>query len=115
MDMEAALAGAAAGRIPDDLYVCYSDMHGLWGGVTVTAGPAGAYERAERRQGDAEPAVVRGTLAPAQLQDLARLLLEIRAWEQRTPEAPPLPDESRATLVIRCAGAKSSIWERHND
>jgi hypothetical protein len=49
------------------------------------------------------------------LSALVRLLVELEAWEQRTPPAEPLPDESRATLTISVGGQTSAVWERYND
>jgi hypothetical protein len=46
---------------------------------------------------------------------VARLLLEIRVWEQLTPEWPPVPDESRAVLTLRAGGDEVTIWEWYND
>jgi len=112
--MEAALREAAAGQGSVSLLVTYSDMHGLWGGVTMTLTGAGEYERTSREPGG--PAVaVQHRVDGARVAAIVRLLLEIEAWERRVAEQPPLPDESRATLTLRCGGAESSIWERYND
>lgn len=42
-------------------------------------------------------------------------LIELKAWERHTPDRPPLPDESRATLTISVDGQRSSIWEGFNE
>lgn len=42
------------------------------------------------------------------------LLLELTAWEQ-TPESPPVPDETSASLTISVGGRLSSVWERFNE
>ena len=47
-----------------DFDVVYSDMHGLWGGLTVTV-TAGGWERSERRPGDPAAAVTRGPVTRA--------------------------------------------------
>ena len=113
--MEQQLKDFAEGRTSHDLTITYSDMHGLWGGVTVTLSSSGAYQRLERTRGASVADVVRGTVAAARTQAIARLLLELKAWEQHTPERTPVPDESRATLTLQSGGAETSIWERYND
>ena len=82
----AALHDAAAGNGLPDLSIAYSDLHGLWGGVAVRITGDGVYERVTRQRGG-EPVVVRGRAGPDAVQGIARLLLEIEAWEQRVPEA----------------------------
>jgi hypothetical protein len=112
--MEAALREAKDRRGATGLLVTYSDMHGLWGGVTMTLTGGGDYERTSREPGG-PPAAVRRRVAAGRVAAIVGLLLEIDAWEQGVAERPPLPDESRATLTIRCGGAETSIWERYND
>ena len=94
--------------------VVYSDMHGLWGGVTITLAGGGECERTRRGPGG-EPQVARGRAGPERVAAVARLLLDVEAWQQRTPERAPVPDESRATLTVRCGGATFAIWEGYND
>jgi hypothetical protein len=113
--MEQQLKDFTEGRACHELTITYSDMHGLWGGVTVTLSSSGAYQRLERTRGASAAHVVRGSVAAERAQAVARLLLVIKAWEQRTPERAPVPDESRATLTLQSGGAETSIWERYND
>lgn len=40
---------------------------------------------------------------------------ETEAWEQRAPERTPVPDEGRATLLIRVGGRESATWERTHE
>jgi hypothetical protein len=112
--MEANLRDIAAGRGAESFAVTYSDMHGLWGGVTMTLTHTGDYEQTLCQPGGA-PAIVRRRVTSERIAALARLLVEIRAWEQHIPERAPVPDESRATLTVRCGAAESSIWEWYND
>jgi hypothetical protein len=94
--------------------IVYSDMHGLWGGSTLALAPDGAYRRdTVDPRGPAERAEV--AVDPARHRALAALLIELKAWKQRVPERPAVPDESRATLTIRCGGAEARIWEWYND
>jgi hypothetical protein len=109
--LEAVAAGAAAGG---DFEVVYDDMHGLWGGETVRLDGSGAVERVSRdRAGGERRATAR--VAPDRIAEVARLLVEIEAWEQREPERPPVPDESRARLTIRVGQERAEIWEWYND
>jgi hypothetical protein len=89
-------------------------MHGLWGGITITLSSSGAYELLERERGQVVPDLVRRTLTPAQVQQVIRLLLEIRGWEQHRLERAPLPDEVWATLTLKSGNIESSIWELYN-
>ena len=112
--VRAALLGAASGERAGELAIEYSDLHGLWGGASVRVTGDGEYERVTRQRG-ADPVVVRGRAGLDAVREIARLLLEIEAWEQRVPDAAPVPDESRATLTVRRGAARSTIWERYND
>jgi hypothetical protein len=111
-ELEAIVSGQ---RIPPDLLVTYDDMHGLWGGTTISVRGDGQSERRERAQGEPEARVTERSVTRDHLLDLIRLLVELRAWEQRSPERQPVPDESTATLSIRIGGQMSSIWEWVNE
>ena len=50
-------------------------------------------------------------LSPAEVENLVRLLLDIEAWEQRTPWREAASDEIRAYLRVHVGGASSEIWE----
>jgi hypothetical protein len=110
----AALREVAAGQGAGDLSIAYSDLHGLWGGIAVRVTGDGDWERVTRQRGG-EPVTMRGRAGSDAVREIARLLLEIEAWEQRVLDAAPVPDESRATLTVRRGGAQSVIWERYND
>jgi hypothetical protein len=109
------LAQLAAGHPPPDLHIAYSDVHPLWGGVSITVDATGAWERHEWEPGDAASISTTGTLSRDEMAALGQLLVDIRAWEQVVPDAAPVPDESRATLTIRAGGEQSTVWERFND
>lgn len=106
---------ADGGAVPQDLTVTYSDMHGLWGGTTIQIQADGAVETRTRKPSDREPQTTRKTVAVAKVTDLVRLLVKLKAWEQRTPERTAVPDESRSTLTIRVNGRTSTMWEWFND
>jgi hypothetical protein len=113
--MEQQLKDFAEGRATQNMTIIYSDMHGLWGGDTITLSTSGSYERLERTRGAIVPEMVRKTVTPAQIQEVIRLLLETRLWEQHTLERTPLPDEVTATLTLRAGDVESSIWELYNN
>jgi len=112
--MQEHLEEIAHGKSSETLKVVYSDMHGLWGGVTITLADDGAYEQTQRTRGSAAQ-VRRGHITREQVRDVCQLLVDQQAWQQRVPERTPVPDESRATLTIRCGQTESSIWEWYND
>jgi hypothetical protein len=50
-----------------------------------------------------------------QVRDLVKLLLQIEAWRQLSPDRQPRLDESRARLTIEVGSNSSEIWEWYND
>ena len=113
--MEQQLKDFAEGHATQNLTIMYSDMHRLWGGVTVTLSTNGAYERLERAQGAIVPELVRRTVTTDQVQEVIGLLLDTRAWEQQSLQRTPIPDEVLATLMLKCGDIASSIWELYNN
>jgi hypothetical protein len=113
--MEQQLNALADGRATQNLSIVYSDMHGLWGGVTITLSTSGAYELLERARGQVVPDLVHKTITPAQIQEVIRLLLDARAWEQQALQRTPIPDEVLATLTLKSGDSESSIWELYNN
>jgi hypothetical protein len=102
-------------KLPSDLFLTYDDMHGLWGGMTINIRGSGSGEVRERARGDAKPEIVETTISENRLLELIELLIELRAWEQRTPERPAVPDESKARLTIRVGERTSNVWEWFNE
>jgi hypothetical protein len=113
--MEQQLKNLAEGRATQNLSIVYSDMHGLWGGVTVTLSTSGAYELLERARGQVVPELIHKTVPPAQVQEVIDLLLQLRLWEQQALQRTPIPDEVRATLTLKIGDAEASIWELYNN
>ena len=113
--MEQQLQDFAVGRATQNLTIVYSDMHGLWGGITITLSTSGAYELLEHARGQVVPNLVRRTLTPQHIQQVIRLLLDLRLWEQQALQRTPIPDEARATLTLRTGEVESSIWELYNN
>jgi hypothetical protein len=91
--------------------ISYTDLHGLHGGLTHTIDGHGKVEQKAVRTPVGE---VRQVAKP-DLERLVSLLQEVRAWEQRTPERDPVPDESRSHLTVRCGAGETTIWEWYND
>jgi hypothetical protein len=104
----------ASGRVPADLAITYDDMHGLWGGTTFALRGDGHLERRVRPLGASAPTISEAYIGERALLDLVRLLVDISAWEQRTPDSMPVPDESRAYLTLSTGTTRSVIWERYN-
>ena len=76
--MEQKLKDFVEGRASQNLTIVYSDMHGLWGGVTITLSTSGEYELLERKRGMIVPDLVRRIILPAHVQEMIGLLLETR-------------------------------------
>ena len=105
----------ATSTVPADLAITYDDMHGLWGGATITVRGDGSVERHTKALGAPAAQVRHTTIDQQMLLDLVRLLVQLDAWEQRIPDRPPVADESRASLTISVNGVASRIWEWFND
>ena len=114
-DMEQQLTDIAEGRATQNLSIVYSDMHGLWGGITITLSTDGAYELLERGRGQMVPDLVRKTVSPAHIREVIRLLLDLRLWEQQALQRTPIPDEVLSTLTLKIGDVESSIWELYNN
>jgi hypothetical protein len=107
-----ALVEIAGGKLnPTPLSVTSDDMHGLWGGLTLTIRGNGNVEQKAVKEKAGTPTVV----SPDSILKLVRLLLKQKAWEQRELQRAPKPDESTARLVIQYGKQRSEIWEWYND
>lgn len=104
-----------SGRVPLDLLISYSDLHGLWGGTSITIRGDGTAARREQARGRSAPELFETKVDREQLLALVNLLIELTAWAQQTPERQPVPDESRATLTISGGGVRCGCWEHFND
>jgi len=110
------LRKAVSGSLPlPALTVVYDDMHELWGGVAIRVGIDRIAERRERGQGESEASILSARVSDENLRKLIEMLVELAAWEQQTAEAQPIPDESRAFLLIEVGRQKNRIWERFNE
>jgi hypothetical protein len=95
----------------DALTVTYTDLHGLWGGLSMTIHGSGKVDQKAVRVKAPPPR----KLTKADLRNLVNLLLELKAWEQRVPERQAVPDEGRAYFRIKVGSASSEIWEWYSD
>ena len=102
-------------QVPADLSITYDDMHGLWGGSILTVRGDCWLERQTRPRGTPVSASSKKQIGEHELLEFVRLLVELSAWEQRTPNSAPIPDESRAQLTINLKGITSQVWERFNE
>lgn len=111
---QALRAAASGGAIPSDFSVTYSDMHGMHGGMTVSLAGDGAYswETYSNQEGRSQ---ARGRVPEQAVREVIALLVQLRAWEQVTPDRMPVPDESRSGLLIRAGGEEARMWEWYND
>lgn len=96
---------------PATLRITYSDLHPLFGGQELSVRGTGSVEAKFVRQ-RAEPP---HPLPSVQVRDLVKLLLQIEAWRQLSPDRQPRLDESRARLTIEVGSNSSEIWEWYND
>lgn len=94
------------------LTVTYSDLHGFHGGLSLTIRGDGKSEQTAVRTAAGVP---KDRVRKEDIQRLISLLNEIQAWEQRVPQAMPIPDESRAHVRISIGDKNTVIWERYND
>ena len=101
--------------VPAELTIIYDDMHGLWGGTTITVRGDGTTEKQTRETGAPEATISRKHIDQLELIDLIRLLVELKAWEQFTAEEQPVAGESRARLTLTLNDSSSRVWERVND
>jgi hypothetical protein len=110
--IEAALSQIlAGGRTADDFAVTYQDLHPFWGGMIVSIYGSGVCERRRWDRGAKTPAVTPGLVTLEQVRELIRLLLDLKIWEQDTPERAPAPDEVRAVLTVHVGDLVAGCWE----
>lgn len=113
--VEAALRRAMRARVvPQDLIVVYDDLHALHGGTMIELAGDGRATRIDRARGS-RPKTTTRRVARAALAELIAELVRIEAWEQKTRERAPVPDESRAELRVSLAGTSGGFWEWYND
>ncbi|HRH93591.1 MAG TPA: hypothetical protein PKV72_03605 [Candidatus Peribacteria bacterium] len=113
--METRLQTIVAGKADAaDLTVVYDDGDAP-DGVKLTMSGNGKVEREGHLPKAPETRNQLHDLTPEQVRVLAKLLVDIQAWEQQTSDHVPAPDETRATLTIHLGAMESQIWEWHTD
>ncbi|MEW5851666.1 MAG: hypothetical protein AB2A00_22945 [Myxococcota bacterium] len=96
-----------------DVKIVYDEFHPLHGGDTIVLEGTRLSGLLTRHGQPREE--VAATLTRAKLLQLATLLVEISACEQRTSERMPAMDESKARLQVSVAGRECGIWEWFNE
>ncbi len=89
------------------LRVTYEEIHPTQDGPRLMINGTGQIQQT----GEGPNAGMYPDLSPAEVENLVRLLLDIEAWEQRTPWREAASDEIRAYLRVQVGGASSEIWE----
>ena len=113
-DVPASLQEAAAsGVAPAGLVIKYDDLHSFHGGTTIEIGADGAATRRDLAKGQETTSAA--TLSAEQLKGLLELLVEQRAWEQKTESRLMVPGESKGTLSIHVGDEEAGFWEFYND
>lgn len=113
--METRLETIVAGKADAaDLTIVYDDSDAP-DGMKLTVSGNGKIEREGSLPEAPENRSQLHDLTPEQVRVLAKLLVDIRAWEQQVSEHTPVPDEARATLTIHLGAMESQIWEWQND
>ena len=102
-------------QVPEDFKVVYDDMHALHGGLTITILGDGTASMTEKLRGPQPPTVTEHKATSEELLSLVDLLVELKAWEQRTPDRLAVPDESKGTLAVSLGDQQGGFWEWYND
>jgi hypothetical protein len=106
------LEAVVSGKLPlEPLVILYDDLHPLHGGLMLAVHGDGRVDQEARRESVGKPRKV----SRENVLKLLALVRKHQAWEQRTPERAPVPDESRARLTIAWRDRQSVIWEWYND
>lgn len=116
LNIEQQLTSLLANSPPfDALSVTYTDLHGLWGGLSIIIHGSGNVDQKSVRKGVPVKLLPPRKLTKSDLRNLVTLLLDLKAWDQRVPERIAVPDEGRAYLRIKVGTVNSEIWEWYND
>lgn len=105
----------ATNVIPAELTITYDDMHGLWGGTTITVRGDRTLQTRSRELGAPDITISQKHIDERELIHLIELLIELRSWEQFTAEQQPVADESRAWLTLTVNNTSTRVWERVNE
>jgi len=90
------------------LQIRYTDLHPIHGGLEIVVSGAGAVRQKARRT----KVSAASDLTVAEMKELVRLLVRIKAWQQRVPDRKStMSDESKAYLTITVGSSKTHTWE----
>ena len=96
---------------PTSLRVTYGEIHPTRDGPRLIINGTGQIQQ----EGEGADGGLYPDLSPAEVENLVRLLLDIEAWEQRTPWREADSEEIRAYLRVQVGGASSEIWEWYDE
>ena len=107
-----ALTAYLEGRLePIELLFTYTDLHPLHGGLELSIDGSGHVQQKAFREEVKEAK----ELTQEEIIALVKLIIELESWIQIVPERTPVPDESRAILLIKAGDSESQMWEWYND
>lgn len=91
------------------LRITYEELHPNQDGPRIVIKGTGAIQR--------EGAGTNGytNLGLAEIENLVRVLIDMEAWEQRSPYRETASNESQAYLRVQVGGASSEIWEWYDE
>lgn len=102
--------------------ITYDDVHGLYGGFTLSVDGTGLVQKKTVRVIRGQKDVINTTsrAEPAQLNELVRLLVSERLWLRAPYPRAGVPDEGRSRVVMWYTPEGNSkkqceIWEWYND
>jgi len=93
------------------LRVTYEEFHPTQDGPRLIVKGTGQIQQ----EGEIANAGMYPDLSSAEVENLVRLLLDIEAWEQRTPWRETDSEEIRAYLRVQVGGTSSEIWEWYDE
>lgn len=93
----------------------YDDVSDFWGGTDIIVYSNGQITEKDIKPGDQSLSEKKGVLLPIEINELNKLILKYKVWEQIAPERQADPDETKAFLKINYGNKNSSIWEWYND
>lgn len=104
---------AQSDRVPSNLVVTYDDHDAERGGIRLVLRADRTLSASRWSPGQSEDAPTEwsGRVPPETLAALVDLLVQIEAWEQRTPDEEGRLDDAKARLTVRVGRERASIWE----
>jgi hypothetical protein len=115
--IETVVRSSAASQPAPGLTIAYRDMDSFHGGTAIEIRGDGTFLRWDSAgMREAYTAVEsEGKIEASRLAPLLKMLVDLEAWRQLTPERRGVPDESRASLVLSAGSDRSFVWEWYNE